>query len=70
MESSVAQPVHITGEEQNSSPICSFSWEPGECPMLCTAILSERENRLTINHRLIAKIECQSKVYEYQVYKM
>lgn len=38
--------------------------------MISAATLSKRENRLAVNHKLMAKIECQSKVYGYQVYKM
>lgn len=62
--------VSIIEEKQNSSLLCSLSWEPGKCPMLSTATLSKRENGLAVNHRLTAKIECQSKVYGYQIYKM
>lgn len=62
--------VSVIGEKQNPSPICSLSLEPGKHPVLSAATLCKRENRLAVNHRLMAKIECQSKVYEYQVYKM
>ena len=37
---------------------------------LSAAIQGKRESRLAGNHRLMAKIECQSKVRGYQVYKM
>lgn len=58
------------GRSETPGPICSSSLEPGKRPVLSAATLSKREHRLTINHRLMAKIECQSKVYGYQVYEM
>lgn len=51
-------------------PFCSFSLEPRKCAMLSAAIRGKRESRLAGSHRLMAKIECQSKVRGYQVYKM
>lgn len=62
--------VSVLGEKQNSSPLCSLSMEPRKCPMLSAAIQSKSENRLAVNHRLMVKRECQSKVCGYQVLKM
>lgn len=69
--SGVARPESaFLGGKQNPNPACSLSSEPGKHPILSAAALSKRENRLAVNHRLMAKIECQSKVYRYQIYKM
>ena len=51
-------------------PFCSFYLKPSKCAMLSAAIQRKRESRLAENHRLMAKIECQSKMRGYQVYKM
>lgn len=51
-------------------PFCSFYLKPSKCAMLSAAIQRKRESRLAENHRLMTKIECQSKVRGYQVYKM
>lgn len=58
-----------TGEEK-PQPLCPLPLEAGKYPMLSAATPSKRKNRLAVNHTLTAKIECQSKVYGYQVYKI
>lgn len=59
----------ITAEKHNSSPSCSLPLEPRKGSMFPTAILGKGEARAG-NHRLMAEIECPSKVRGCQVYKM